>query len=84
MAVFGFAYMCLSGTLILVALESAPTVAGAATSGLFVALALGQSAGSLVLGRLAEGVGPVGATLTASACCLIAAAVPWGRRPSRG
>lgn len=83
-AIFGFAYMCLSGTLILVALESAPTVAGAATSGLFVALALGQSAGSLVLGRLAEGVGPVGATLTASACCLIAAAVPWGRRPSRG
>lgn len=82
-AVFGLAYMCLSGTLILVALERVPSAAGAATSGLFVALALGQSIGSVVLDRLAVASGPVVASVAATTCCLLAAAVPWGRRRSR-
>ena len=46
MAVFGAGYMCLSGVLILWARAVWPTAAGAGTSILFIALAVGQALGS--------------------------------------
>ncbi|WP_188780082.1 MFS transporter [Marmoricola endophyticus] len=72
MAVFGFAYMSMSSTLILIARQSRPTGAAAATSTLFVALALGQSVGSLGIQTLLDQTGPALATAVAAACCAVA------------
>ncbi|GAA3465258.1 MFS transporter [Saccharothrix longispora] len=57
MAVFGAGYLGLSGVLVLWSRQVWPDAAGAGTSVLFIALAVGQAAGSAGFGVLGESVG---------------------------
>jgi predicted MFS family arabinose efflux permease len=70
MAIFGAGYMSLSGVLILWARNVWPGRAGAGTSMLFIALAIGQALGSAGFG-LARGVMPPVALATLAAGFLI-------------
>jgi predicted MFS family arabinose efflux permease len=71
MAIFGAGYMCLSGVLILWARAAWPTAAGAGTSVLFIALAVGQALGSAGFELARSMAGPVGMVLSAAALCAI-------------
>ncbi len=71
MAVFGAGYMCMSGVLILWAREVWPTAAGAGTSLLFIALAVGQALGSAGFDWAQQQVGPTAMVLSAAALCVI-------------
>ncbi|MFT2817431.1 MFS transporter [Leifsonia sp. A12D58] len=57
-AMFGASYVALSGVLIAWASDSLPRHAAAGTAALFIALALGQSVGSLLLGNVLEATNP--------------------------
>jgi predicted MFS family arabinose efflux permease len=74
MAVFGAGYMCLSGVLILWARTVWPSAAGAGTSVMFIALAVGQALGSAGF-ELAQRARPTGAMLTAGVLCAIGGAL---------
>ncbi len=74
MAAFGAGYMCLSGALILWARREWPDAAGRGTSLLFVALAVGQALGAVVLDPLQQGR-PGAALVVATLACLAGAAV---------
>lgn len=71
MAVFGAGYMCLSGVLILWARAAWPTAAGAGTSVLFIALAVGQALGSAGFEVAQSQAGPSGTVSVAAALCAI-------------
>lgn len=71
MAVFGAGYMCLSGVLILWARAVWPTAAGAGTSVLFIALAVGQALGSAGFDWAQRQAGPTAIILAAAALCAI-------------
>ena len=75
MAVFGAGYMCLSGVLILWAKTVWPSAAGAGTSVLFIALAVGQAVGSAGFEVAQEQAGPTGAILAAAALCAMGGAL---------
>ena len=74
-ALFGAGYMCLSGVLILWARTLAPAAAGAGTSVLFVALALGQALGSAGFDVLLDHTGAVPAVLLAALLGVVGAAL---------
>jgi hypothetical protein len=71
MAIFGAGYMCLSGVLILWARAAWPTAAGAGTSVLFIAFAVGQALGSAGFELARSMAGPIGMVLSAAALCAI-------------
>lgn len=71
MVAFGGTYISLTGVLILWARRVAPGTAGAATSVLFIALALGQSAGSALFGLLREALAPTVVILLAAGLCAV-------------
>ncbi|MFD7660033.1 MFS transporter [Actinosynnema sp. NPDC059797] len=71
MAVFGAAYMGLSGVLVLWGRQVWPDAAGAATSVLFIALAVGQAAGSAGFGLLRGAWGPGALALSAAALLVL-------------
>ena len=71
MAVFGAGYMCLSGVLILWARAVWPTAAGAGTSILFIALAVGQALGSAGFDWAHRQAGPTAMVVAAAALCII-------------
>jgi hypothetical protein len=71
MAIFGAGYMCLSGVLILWARAMWQTAAGAGTSMLFIALAVGQALGSTGLELAPTQTRPVSTVLAAAALCAI-------------
>jgi predicted MFS family arabinose efflux permease len=71
MAIFGAGYMCLSGVLILWARAMWHTAAGAGTSMLFIALAVGQALGSTGLDLAPTQGRPVCTVLAAAALCAI-------------
>jgi hypothetical protein len=71
MAIFGAGYMCLSGVLILWARAAWPTAAGAGTSVLFIALAVGQALGSAGFELARSMAGPIDMVLSAAALCAI-------------
>jgi drug/metabolite transporter (DMT)-like permease len=71
MAVFGAGYMCLSGVLILWARTVWPGAAGAGTSVLFIALAVGQALGSAGFDWAQRHAGPTAMVLTAAALCVV-------------
>lgn len=77
MAVFGGGYMCLSGVLILWARAVAPDAGGAGTAVLFVALAVGQAAGSVALDAVLTAGGSGAAVALASALALAGACLGW-------
>ncbi|MFY0406735.1 MFS transporter [Solicola sp. PLA-1-18] len=84
MALFGAGYMCLSGVLILWARSVWPTAAGAGTSVLFIALAVGQAAGSLGFGAARDGAGAAAVSLAAAVLCAVGGALTSARlRPRR-
>ena len=58
-AVFGASYVALSGVLIAWATFSLPRHGAAGTAALFIALALGQAVGSLLIGILLEVTNPI-------------------------
>jgi MFS family permease len=74
MAAFGAGYMCLSGVLILWARREWPDAAGRGTSLLFIALAVGQALGAVVLDPL-QASRPGTAVVVATLACLAGAAV---------
>lgn len=74
-AIFGAAYMCLSGVLILWARTMWLSTAGAATSVLFIALAVGQALGSAGFGLAQLHVEPTGAFFAAAVFCEIGGAL---------
>ena len=65
-AVFGASYVALSGVLIAWATDTLPQHGAAGTAALFIALALGQAVGSLLVGTLLEIINPM-LTFTISA-----------------
>lgn len=69
MAAFGAGYMGLSAVLILWARHLLPDNAGAGTSVLFIALAVGQALGSAVFGTLQELVSPMLLAAPAAGLC---------------
>ncbi|MDO9377406.1 MAG: MFS transporter [Nocardioidaceae bacterium] len=71
MAVFGAGYMCLSGVLILWARAAWPSAAGAGTSVLFIALAVGQAIGSVGFGAVRGGVPAVALVVAAASLCAV-------------
>nr|WP_255465803.1 MFS transporter [Cellulomonas sp. APG4] len=73
MAVFGAAYMALSGALILWARDVRPEAGGAGTSLLFIALGAGQAVGSALVGGLRDIVPPTALAAGAGAVCLVSA-----------
>ncbi|GAA5124954.1 hypothetical protein GCM10023339_47310 [Alloalcanivorax gelatiniphagus] len=75
MVVFGAAYMCLSGVLILVATATWSSAPGAATSWLFIALSVGQAAGSAVAGLALAHVTSYAVVLAAAGLCAAGAVV---------
>jgi predicted MFS family arabinose efflux permease len=81
MAVFGAGYMCLSGALILWAREVCPGRAGAATSVLFIALAVGQAVGSVGFGASQEHLASQVLALVAAGLCALGGAL--GLLPAR-
>jgi MFS family permease len=74
-ALFGAGYMCLSGVLILWARAVWPTAAGAGTSLLFIALAVGQALGSAAFDWAQRQAGPTAMVLAAAALCVIGGAL---------
>ncbi len=74
-AVFGAGYMCLSGVLILWARTVWPEAAGAATSVLFIALAVGQAIGSAGFDAAQRHAGPTTVTLAAAVLCAASGAM---------
>lgn len=79
MALFGGGYMCLSGVLILWARAVSPDAGGSGTAVLFVALAVGQAAGSVGLDAARTTAGSATAVALASALALAGAWI--GGRP---
>ena len=75
MAVFGAGYMGMSGILILWARAVRPSSAGAGTSVLFIALAVGQAAGSAGFGAAMDLIGPVFPAAVAAVLCAAGGAV---------
>ena len=71
MAVFGAGYMCLSGVLILWARAVWPSAAGAGTSVLFIALAIGQALGSAGFDWAQRQAGTTAMVLAAAALCVV-------------
>jgi predicted MFS family arabinose efflux permease len=71
MAIFGAGYMCLSGVLILWARAAWPTAAGAGTSVLFIAFAVGQALGSAGFELARSMAGPIGMVLSAALLCAV-------------
>jgi len=83
MAVFGAGYMCLSGVLILWARAVWPTAAGAGTSLLFIALAVGQALGSAGFDWAQSQAEPTAMVLAAAALCVIGGCLTPGRSDRR-
>ena len=81
MAVFGTGYMCLSGVLILWARSVWPSAAGAGTSALFIALAVGQAIGSAGFGLAQRHLAPTLVILAAAALCATGGALTRRNRP---
>ncbi|GGO70816.1 MFS transporter [Nocardioides deserti] len=81
-AMFGWAFVAATSALIAWVGELAPGRAAAGTSAVFVALVLGQAAGSAAAGAVADGVGLGAAFVGAGVTALAAAACGWGRRPA--
>lgn len=71
-ALFGSGYTALSGVLIIWAVRAVPEQAAAGTVVLFIALAVGQAAGSMALGALFREDAPVPAFTAAAAAGLLA------------
>ncbi|WP_158839328.1 MFS transporter [Saccharothrix deserti] len=71
MALFGAAYMGLSGVLILWARRIWPNAAGAGTSVLFIALAVGQALGSAGFGIARDALSPGPLALLAAGFCVL-------------
>jgi len=71
MIIFGGGYIALTGVLILWARRAAPAAAGAATSILFIAFALGQAGGSALFGLLRGTIGTTALILLAACLCAI-------------
>ncbi|MGK3708238.1 MFS transporter [Arthrobacter sp. IK3] len=78
-AVFGASYIALSGVLIVWAVRTLPEQGAAATVFLFIALAVGQAAGSVGLGSLLQPEVPLPAFGVAAAVGLLAIAPAWVR-----
>lgn len=72
-AVFGASYVALSGVLIAWATDALPEQAAAGTAALFITLALGQAAGSLLIGGLLDATNPA---FTFSVAAAIAGSSP--------
>ncbi|MGY1748717.1 MFS transporter [Modestobacter sp. SYSU DS0511] len=83
LALFGSAFVAMSGVLIAWAAHLRPASAGPAAAQLFVALTVGQALGSLLLGALADALSMPGAFLAAAAVALVAATVTQPRQPAR-
>lgn len=66
-AVFGASYVALSGVLIAWAAHALPNHVAAGTAALFITLALGQAAGSLLIGGLQDATNPAFAFAVAAA-----------------
>ena len=81
MAVFGAAYMGLSGVLILWARHAWPSRAGAATSILFIALSVGQALGSAGFETVRQALEPTQMTLVAASLCIAAGLVTLRTKP---
>ncbi|MDN4172643.1 MFS transporter [Nocardioides sp. SOB77] len=73
-AVFGWAFVAATSALIAWTADLAPDRAAEGTAAAFVALVLGQAAGSAVAGAVAEGAGLGAAFLGAAAVTVVAAA----------
>ncbi|MGY1856875.1 MFS transporter [Modestobacter sp. SYSU DS0290] len=82
LALFGSAFVAMSGVLIAWAAHLRPTAAASAAARLFVALTVGQALGSVLLGALADVLGMPGAFLAAAALALVAATVTQPRQPA--
>jgi predicted MFS family arabinose efflux permease len=80
MSIFGAGYMALSGTLILWAREIRPLTPGAASSGLFIALAIGQAVGAVGFGVVRDHVGATALAMGAAGICALAGAAGRSRR----
>lgn len=78
-AVFGASYVALSGVLIVWSTKVLPDQAAAGTAALFIALALGQAAGAVLIGSLLEISNPT-AAFVAAAAVAGASLVPAARR----
>jgi len=74
LALFGSAFVALSGVLLAWGAQRTPAAAAAAVAALFIALTVGQALGSVALGMLTEVAGAPTAFLAASALLLISAA----------
>lgn len=80
MAVFGAGYMGLSSVLVLWAREVWPSSAGAGTSALFIALAIGQALGSAGFGEARAAATSTTLALVAAGPCAVGGVVPLLRR----
>ncbi|MGY1839745.1 MULTISPECIES: MFS transporter [unclassified Modestobacter] len=83
LALFGSAFVAMSGVLIAWAAHLRPAAAASAAARLFVALTIGQALGSVLLGALADALGMPGAFLAAAVLALLAATVTQPRQPGR-
>ena len=81
MALFGAGYMCLSGVLLLWGRAAFAGAAGAGTSVLFIALAVGQALGSVGFGAAQGHAGPIGTVLVAASLCAIGGGLTFLRAP---
>ncbi|MEU2348647.1 MFS transporter [Modestobacter sp. NPDC049651] len=82
LAVFGCGFVALSGVLISWGTALAPEAAAQTTAALFVALTVGQAAGALLLGALADAAGSVPAFVVAAGLVLAAAPAAPRRVPT--
>lgn len=78
-ALFGASYIAMSGVLIVWAVRVLPEAGSAGTVALFIALAVGQAAGSLVLGALLQPQAPLPAFGLAAAVGVLAVLPAWIR-----
>ncbi|WP_235472119.1 MFS transporter [Arthrobacter sp. Edens01] len=78
-ALFGASYIAMSGVLIVWAVRIVPEQASAGTVALFIALAVGQAAGSVGLGAVLAPDAPVGAFSLAAAVGVLAVFPAWIR-----
>jgi hypothetical protein len=74
LALFGCAFIALSGVLLAWGAQRTPAAAAAAVATLFIALTVGQALGSVALGMVTEVAGAPTAFLAASALLIISAA----------
>ncbi|WP_134870700.1 hypothetical protein [Cronobacter dublinensis] len=75
-ALYGFAYITLSGVLLVSGVEAAGQFPAAGLGAVFLLLAIGQMAGSALFGALLDGVGPKMALGIFGALAVVALALP--------